>query len=67
MAIHGISCMLSSVDRLDHRPNILQDTEVKRLLVIDRLAGQTAKNRALTENNWKSVDRHQIVRHSYND
>jgi hypothetical protein len=48
MAIHGISCMLSSVDRLDHRPNILQGTEVERVLVIDRLAGQTANNRALT-------------------
>jgi len=50
--------------RLDHRPNILQD---KRVLVIDRLAGQTTNNRTLTKNNWKRIDWHRIVRQSYND
>src|SRR5690242_888175 len=54
-------------NRLDHRTNILEDTKLKRVLIVDRLAGQTAVNRSATEDQRQRADWYRIWGHSNHD
>src|SRR5262249_5624866 len=66
-ALYHASVSISSLferNSLDHRTHILQDTELKRVLSVDRLAGQTAVNRSATEDQRYRVDWYRVWGHS---
>src|SRR5580692_798320 len=52
---------------LDHRANILEDTEGKRVLLIHRRSGQRSENRAPSEDEWERIQLDRVLRHTNHD
>src|SRR5262249_39577204 len=52
---------------LDHRANILQDAKVKRVLGVNRRAGQAAVNRTSSEDERKRIQLNRVLWHADNN